>query len=498
MRNGVPLLIRLLIWLVLNLVLVLLTCLALVPAHLGLGWNLVLSHAVRERLQTIGEAVAAEVQPALTSGWRVDLARYESLYHMHFSIHDGSGAQLAGDDQLRLPPEVLNEVRRTPVLLLPDSSTKLAVPPFHLPASAPFHLELAAWPMPDRDLLKQHVFVLSTQSQPSHWVGVRTFIPARDGGITPLTVLASSDSPFETLRFINPREWVDACLCIIVVSVLIWLLPLWLMSRAVKRITGAASQIAEGHFEARVKLYRHDELGLLGQTVNTVAERLDSFLHSQKHFIANIAHELASPIGRLQIALDILRRHLTPDGREAFQDVHEEVQLLSELSSEMLAFSRVGIGERRLQLQSLSVHALTLSVLDRESASNSVTLSIPKDIQVRANAVVLGRALGNLVRNAKRYAGTAQGPIEIIAAAVDKKVSIRVLDRGPGVPELALLKLGDAFYRPEVARRRETGGLGLGLATVRNCVAACGGTVTFRNRAGGGFEAEMILPRVML
>ncbi len=63
------------------------------------------------------------------------------------------------------------------------------------------------------------------------------------------------------------------------------------------------------------------------------------------------------------------------------------------------------------------------------------------------------------------------------------------------MPELALLKLGDPFYRPEVARSRSSGGIGLGLATVRNCVIACGGKVVFRNRVGGGFEAEIHLPR---
>ncbi len=74
------------------------------------------------------------------------------------------------------------------------------------------------------------------------------------------------------------------------------------------------------------------------------------------------------------------------------------------------------------------------------------------------------------------------------------RVKVLIRDRGPGVPEATLNRLGEPFFRPEVARSRSTGGFGLGLAIVRRCVAACDGEVKFRNREGGGFEVELDLP----
>jgi two-component system sensor histidine kinase CpxA len=98
------------------------------------------------------------------------------------------------------------------------------------------------------------------------------------------------------------------------------------------------------------------------------------------------------------------------------------------------------------------------------------------------------------VRNAQRYGGASGQPTEIVAiAAASGKVRLCVRDRGPGVPESALARLGEPFYRPEVARSRDTGGFGLGLAIVRRCVADCDGEVVFSNRAGGGFQAEITL-----
>jgi two-component system sensor histidine kinase CpxA len=106
---------------------------------------------------------------------------------------------------------------------------------------------------------------------------------------------------------------------------------------------------------------------------------------------------------------------------------------------------------------------------------------------------MLERALANLLRNAVRYSGDEALPIEIDTALQGKRIILCVRDRGPGVPESALARLGEPFFRPELSRSRAMGGVGLGLAIVRRCVAACDGTVIFRNRPGGGFEAQLEL-----
>ena len=495
MHRRFPLDGRFLVWLILNLLLVLWAVLILLPDRFGVGWSFFLTAAVRERLQATSEVIADNVGPLLKENWKIELRRYDDLYGMDFAVFDGDGIQLAGTE--RSPPkEVRQELTRTRGLM---ATNVPGTPSEPLPAPRPGRpVELPGWPVPDREQLKRWIFVLHSESPARWWVGVRTPIIAPDGGIIPGTVLASSPSAWRALRFLNLKEWVYAGGALIFVSMLLWLPLLWLMSRAIAQITGATEHIAGGHFDVRLRIRRHDELGRLAEAVNTVAERLDSFLQSQKHFLANIAHEVSSPLGRLRLALELLEQHLDPAdkaGREAFRDVDEEVQLVTELVNELLAFSRVGIGEQKPTLTAISLRSLFLSVLERERhAQGRVNIRLVADLEVWANEHLLERAVGNLVRNAIRYAA-AGGPIEVDGSAGGKTVSILVRDRGPGVPQLALLKLGDPFYRPEAARRRKTGGIGLGLATVRNCVAACGGTVSFRNREGGGFEAEIVLQR---
>jgi two-component system sensor histidine kinase CpxA len=96
------------------------------------------------------------------------------------------------------------------------------------------------------------------------------------------------------------------------------------------------------------------------------------------------------------------------------------------------------------------------------------------------------------VRNAVRYAADA-GPITLTAVREASHIVLAVEDNGPGVPPGDLDRLGEPFFRPELARTREGGGVGLGLAIVRNSIAACGGEVRFSNRAPHGFRAEIRL-----
>ena len=121
-----------------------------------------------------------------------------------------------------------------------------------------------------------------------------------------------------------------------------------------------------------------------------------------------------------------------------------------------------------------------------------MTLAIPAELRVLADPDLLGRALGNLVRNAIRYAGEA-GPITVTATRTNGHVALVVEDEGPGVPAADVDRLGEPFFRPELARTREGGGVGLGLAIVRSSIAACGGEVRFANRAPRGFRAELRL-----
>ena len=127
-----------------------------------------------------------------------------------------------------------------------------------------------------------------------------------------------------------------------------------------------------------------------------------------------------------------------------------------------------------------------------DTQTAQIETEIAKDLVVLADPELLVRALGNLVRNAVRYAGQA-GPITISAAQEGGQITIAVADSGPGVPEGELAKIFDAFYRLDLSRTRETGGTGLGLTIVKTCVESCGGAVQARNRKPQGLEVVVRL-----
>jgi two-component system sensor histidine kinase CpxA len=178
--------------------------------------------------------------------------------------------------------------------------------------------------------------------------------------------------------------------------------------------------------------------------------------------------------------------------QETVTDVREEVQQMSTLVNELLAFTKSGLRPRDVVCQPIELAPLARDVLAREDLDSRAKLTVADGARVMAEPDLLARALANLVRNALRYAGDA-GPITVTATQEGRHMAIIIEDEGPGVPPSDLDRLGEAFFRPELARTRETGGVGLGLAIVRNSIAACGGEVRFANRKPRGFRAEIRL-----
>jgi two-component system sensor histidine kinase CpxA len=279
-----------------------------------------------------------------------------------------------------------------------------------------------------------------------------------------------------------------------VVSLVCWLPLIRGLTRSISDITRATGQIAEGPFEIALSTRRKDELGHLSRAINRMAERLSSYVHGQKRFLSDVAHELCSPVARLQMALAILEQRAGATQKTSVRDAQEEVEHMSGLINELLSFSKSQIASSTRELTRVNVADTVHSVLERESSQSTVVeTQLDDGLEVMAEPDFLFRSLANLVRNAIRYAGHA-GPIHVSAASLGKDVSIRVSDQGPGVPEAEIEEIFKPFYRPEFARQRETGGAGLGLAIVKSCIEACGGVVRCRNRSPRGLEVEIRLP----
>jgi two-component system sensor histidine kinase CpxA len=225
-----------------------------------------------------------------------------------------------------------------------------------------------------------------------------------------------------------------------------------------------------------------------------MTERLSGYVHGQRRFLSDVAHELCSPIARIQVSLGILDQRAQDNQKKYVEGVQEEVEHMSGLVNELLLFSRAQLNAPTTPLTHVNLADTVRRVLERDAGEGAhVEAHLDERTEVLAHPEYLFRSIANVVRNAIRYAGEC-GPIVISAQEKDGMVAITVTDLGPGIPEADLEAVFKPFYRPEYARQRETGGVGLGLAIVRTCIEACGGAVKCHNRSPKGLEVEIKLP----
>lgn len=470
MKVPLPLSLKVSVWLLLNLLLLAAGGTALYWRQFGGSWDSLAVGALGERLQSHGDALVAAYYGSPPEDRAAILAERDRRTGAVHAFFLNTGQPLAGPT-LELPADFARELRRGP----PGRGG-----PFRGGAGEG---PPGRGPAPGR--------LLHRDAEGTLWFGLRVPLLRDDGPPLRGTLVIRVPGLLSLLRIYDLLPWLGLGAAAFALSVLFWLPLVGSITRDLRRLTAATEALALGRFDTRVPDSGRDELGHLGRSVNRMAARLDTLVNGQKRFLGDVAHELGSPLGRLQVATEILETHADPALREQVRDVREEVQQMAELVNELLAFTRAGLKPRETELAAIDLAPLVAEVLAREDPAGAVRTELGA-AAVRADRPLLGRALANLVRNALRHAGPEAG-VTLRAAAEGEWIVLAVEDDGPGAPHEALERLGEPFYRPETARSRETGGVGLGLAIVRSAAAACGGEVRFANRAPRGFRAELRL-----
>jgi two-component system sensor histidine kinase CpxA len=509
MRVRLPIPTRLLAGFFANLALLGLGFWLVFRAQFGSASNQIFAGIAEPRVQALAERVSAELRAQSESSWDRVLAGHTKALGVEFSLYNGDLRLVAGPQQVlpdemtkrvrnELTPHALNrpEGRRPPPEEPPFFDDVSGLPPVPREGRPARGAPPPGGPEPppmDPDLTSYPKVTGHTWNPSAYWVVARVPVIKSDRGWLPLLLVMRSTSLTAGGLFFDPKPWLYAGLGVLVVSALIWV-PLALsLTRSLWRLRTATGRIAEGDFAVDVPdAARADELGELGRSVKQMAQRLEGHVTGQKRLMGDIAHELCSPIARMQASLGILEQNGSADEKQQryLGKVSGELQHMSTLVNELLSFSKAGL-VRDVGLQPVKLEPLVQRVLEREEANPDIfRIEIPSEIEVRAEPDLLARAVGNLVRNALRYGA---GVIEILAMEQDARVLLVVRDHGPGVPAEALPRLFDPFYRPDAARTRESGGVGLGLAIVKSCVEACRGTVAVRNREDGGLEVSLLL-----
>jgi len=255
-------------------------------------------------------------------------------------------------------------------------------------------------------------------------------------------------------------------------------------TRRLERLRASVDALGSGDFTARVKVEGRDEVAALAASFNRSAERIEGLVGAHKTLLANASHELRSPLARIRMATELLKRDAKPELRA---ELEHDITELDALVDEILVASRLDALADLETREEVDLLALAAEECARMDAALDGA-----PVAVRGDPRLLRRLIRNLLENARRYgAGT---PIELTLSSGAGPAVLRVCDRGPGVLAAERERIFEPFHRPAGTREPE-GGAGLGLALVRQIARKHGGDARCTPRDGGGSCFEVTLAR---
>jgi two-component system OmpR family sensor kinase len=262
------------------------------------------------------------------------------------------------------------------------------------------------------------------------------------------------------------------------------------LSRPLGELARVANELGAGNLAARARLGRHHhgEMAALAVTINEMASRIERHLAEQREVLAAVSHELRTPLARIRILTEMGRDQGV--AHKTLDDLDREVIEMDTLVGDLLASSRLDFAA--LSKRPLNAAEAAARALERAGADPSALLvedeagPTEAEIRVEADATLLGRALANLIDNARKHGGGVEA---LRVKRENGHVAFEIEDHGEGLPDGEETRIFEPFYR-----RSEQGSLGLGLALVRRIAEAHGGRAFAENRRMGGARVGIELP----
>ncbi|MDV3516315.1 HAMP domain-containing sensor histidine kinase [Stenotrophomonas sp. C1657] len=266
-------------------------------------------------------------------------------------------------------------------------------------------------------------------------------------------------------------------------AVLLAPLVAWLalrLTRPLRRLADASADLSL-QSNASLPLDGPREVQVLAAAMNAASERLRGQAHDVTRMLAAVAHDLRTPLTGLR-----LRADSAPPAQAA--RMVADIERMSAMIEQVLDYARGELEPPLLQPQDM-VALLDDCIQSAHARGVDIRAALPDALIWRADALLLRRALDNLIDNAARYAGAVELRVERVGA----RLHVEVMDRGPGIAMADRQRLLQPFQRSEASRSRDTGGAGLGLAVAANAAQRHGGDLQLLGRDGGGLVARLAL-----
>lgn len=267
------------------------------------------------------------------------------------------------------------------------------------------------------------------------------------------------------------------------------------INKPLKQIVESADLIAQGKFDTKISEFEIKEIEQLGFALNNMTGHLGRLENLRQDFVANVSHELKTPIATIQSYVETLldgAMHDERDIKRFLNIVLKQNTRLSHIVDDLLLISRLEntpkselIKKHKLKVKDLFQSALELCQERAERKSIKIKIKAKASVTIEADQSMILQALVNLIDNAIKYSDE-NSKISLIGEQLEKKVNLIISDGGPGISEHHFHRLFERFYRTDKSRSRQNGGTGLGLAIVKHIVQIHDASINVKNNDNNG------------
>jgi signal transduction histidine kinase len=294
--------------------------------------------------------------------------------------------------------------------------------------------------------------------------------------------------------------WLTLAVGLVVLCVGAALTARWII-RPLLKLEATASALGQGDLSARSGLVRDDELGRLASRIDDMGDQIQRMLANERELLANVAHELRTPLSRIGVALDLAGEGDGQRARASLGEIAVDVAELEVIVDDILTALRYDISRgaslplHRERTAPAAIAAASTERMRVRHPDRPLELSLVGElVAIDVDPVLFRRAIDNLLENAHKYTPDRVSPIQFVVRAAADRVEFVVIDRGIGIATADLPNIYNSFFRAERSRSRETGGVGLGLTLAKRIVEAHGGTIEVTSTIGHGTRARVSVP----
>ncbi|MBV8759865.1 MAG: HAMP domain-containing histidine kinase [Deltaproteobacteria bacterium] len=273
----------------------------------------------------------------------------------------------------------------------------------------------------------------------------------------------------------------------------------WIV-RPIDRLSRSARALGAGDLGVRTRLDRTDEIGELGRRFDEMAEQIERMIANERELLANVAHELRTPLSRIGVALDLAGEGDSKRARASLGEIAVDVAELEVIVNDILMALRYDTSRGAtmpLRKQPTPPETIVTAAAERMRSRHperKLDVAIASELPViDVDPVLFRRVIDNLLDNAHKYTPDTEAAIVLAARPVKGGVEFEVADRGIGIATAELPNVYNPFFRAERSRARETGGVGLGLTLAKRIVEAHGGTIDITSAAGKGTQVRVAI-----